>query len=148
MPATLWTTPPHGTGERSLAALARELVTDGARRAPQLHTGDRWNITKGIDLAVRMGNRSPDVAATVLENKDVIDIRTRPEHFCPLGPQGDHQPQLVRAEGAEALVVLRRKKHDLAAVIRQRRPAVFEPTHVVLVWRLEPARAKRAVHAR
>ena len=118
MPATLWTTPPRGTVRGPWRALARELVTNGAGRGPQLHTRDRWNIAKGIDLAVRMGNRRPDVVATVLENKDVIDIRARPEHFCPLGPQRDHQPQLMRAERAEALIVLRRKKHDFAAVIR------------------------------
>ena len=44
--------------------------------------------------------------------------------------------------------MLRRVEHDLAAVVRHRRPAVREPAHVVLLRRLEPAGAERAAGGR
>ena len=91
MPATLWTTPPHGAGERPLARPCPRARHRWRKRAPSSTPG-----TGGHDQRHRSGraegNRSPDVETTVLENKDVIDIRTRPEHFCPLGPQGDTNP--------------------------------------------------------
>ena len=149
---------PDGVGEdRRLGhpgAPARRLRHEPVARLTELRAAEQLasrqvrHEPERVDLAVRMRDRRSDRSAPVLEDQHVVDVGPRAESGGALRPHIENLARTVNAERPEGRVVPRRVEHDLAPVVRHRRPAIPEPADVVGLRRLEPARAERAAGGR
>jgi hypothetical protein len=99
--------------------------------ALELRERSRGNEVEGVDLAMRVLDRRPDLGAAVFEHEHVVDVLARAERRGPLRPQVDDLPCAGSAERPEGCIVLRRVQDHFAAAVRHRRPPVGEPAHFV-----------------
>ena len=118
------------------------------RAAEQRAPGQIGHEPERVDLAVRMRDRRADLRASVLEHQHVLDVGPGAEGGGALSPNIEDPARTVDAERPEGRVVPGRVEHDLAPVVRHRRPAIPEPADVVGLRRLEPAWAERAAGGR
>src|SRR6266566_4096323 len=70
---------------------------------------------QGVDLAVRVMERDPDLFALVLEDVDVGDLRPRAELAVAVGPNVDEEPDPLQRQARQGQLVLGRVDDDLAA---------------------------------
>jgi hypothetical protein len=122
--------------------LPGQLLTDGTSVTCQLPVRHGGDFGEGIDLPVGMLDAGANLRAAVFEKEHVGHIEAGSERLRTLRPQCDHAVNLRFIKRAKARSMVGRKKDDLAAILRERRPTVHKPAHLVGLLGLQPPGAK------